>query len=132
MTRDIEIKYLIAHYVDENFDIHERLDMMCEIKGKTSVEFAVKVISMVKDLNLPKGDVRFQYDTAESMFGHYNCAQAYLSEILTTSILYITCMGYKSNISVEDASKEPFIIKTIFATLQSLYDFLTTNISRFS
>ena len=36
--------------------------MMCEIKGKTSVKFAVKVISMVKDLNLPKGDVRFQYD----------------------------------------------------------------------
>ena len=132
MTRDIEIKYLIAHYVDENFDIHERLDMMCEIKGKTSVEFAVKVISMVKDLNLPKGDVRFQYDTAASMSSHCNGAQAYLSKILTISILYITCMGHKSNISVEDASKEPFIIKTIFATLQSLYDFLTKSISRFS
>ena len=132
MTRDIEIKYLIAHYVDENFDIHGRLVKMCEMKGKTSVKFAVKVISMVKDLNLPKGDVRFQYDTAASMSGHYNGAQAYFSEILTISILYIMCMSHKSNISVEDASKEPFIIKTIFATLQSLYDFLTKNISRFS
>ena len=62
----------ITRYVDKNFNIHERFAMMCEIKGKTSVKFAVKVTLMVKDLNLPKGDVRFQYDTTPSMSGHYN------------------------------------------------------------
>lgn len=47
--------------------------MMCEIKSKTSVKFAAKVISIVKDLNLPKGVVRFQcYDTTASMYSHYN------------------------------------------------------------
>lgn len=63
---------LIIRYVDEQFQIQERLLKISEINDKTGDGFAEKVSSMLKDLQLPLVGVRFQcYDTTASIcLGH--------------------------------------------------------------
>ena len=103
-----------------------------QIKGKTGDEFAQKVISMLKDLQIPLSQVLFQcYDTTASMSGAYNGAQAKLSEHLKRKIPYITCLGHKANLCVEHSCKASLMIEQFFVTLQDLYNFLTKSTSRF-
>ena len=64
---------LVIRYVNDNLEIKERLMKISQIKGKTGDEFAQKVISMLKDLQIPLSQVLFQcYDTTASMSGAYN------------------------------------------------------------
>ena len=90
----------IIRYVDDNYDPQERLVKISEIRGKTGREFAEKLISMLKDLDLPTDGIRFQcYDTTNSMSGEYNGAQANLSLILNRIIPYTYKMyGAKSKL----------------------------------
>ena len=68
---------LVIRYVNDNLEIKERLMKISQLKGKTGDEFAQKVISMLKDLQIPLSQVLFQcYDTTASMSGLYNGAQA--------------------------------------------------------
>ena len=68
---------LIIRYVDQRFQIQERLLKISEINDKTGDRFAKKVIKMLDDLQLALGNIRFQYDdTTASMSGAYNGALA--------------------------------------------------------
>ena len=61
---------LIIRYVDEQFQIHERLLKISEINDKTGNSFAEKVIRMLSDLQIPLDGARFQcYDTTASISG---------------------------------------------------------------
>ena len=123
---------LIIRYVDEKFQVQERLLKISEINVKTGDGFAEKVITMLNDLGLPLVNVRFQcYDTTASMSGAYNGAQAKLSERLGRSIPYITCLGHKANLCVEHSCKDSLMIEEFFTTLQDLYNFLTKSTTRF-
>ena len=123
---------LIIRYVDEQFQIQERLLKISEINDKTGDGFAEKVSSMLKDLQLPLVGVRFQYyDTTASMSGAYNGAQAKLSERLGWPIPYITCLGHETNLCVEHSCKASLMIEEFFITFQELYNFLTKSTSRF-
>ena len=123
---------LVIRYVNKRIDIKERLVKISEIKGKTGTEFAEKVLSMLEELHVQSGGIRFQcYDTTSSMSGKYNGAQAKLSEFLGRSIPYIMCMGHKTNLCVEHSLKELRMIEVFFTTLQNLYNFLTKSTSRF-
>ncbi len=123
---------LIIRYVDAEFEIHERLVKISEIKEKSGDAFALKVIQMLKDLQIPLSMARFQcYDTTASMSGAYNGAQARFSEHLNRNIPYITCMGHKANLCVEHACKASLLIEQFFTTLQDLYNFLTQSTTRF-
>ena len=123
---------LVIRYVNKRIDIKERLVKISEIKGKTGTEFAEKVLSMLEELHISSGGIRFQcYDTTSSMSGKYNGAQAKLSEFLGRSIPYIISMGHKTNLRVEHSSQESRMIEVFFITLQNLYNFLTKITSRF-
>lgn len=77
---------LIIRYVDEQFQIQERLLKISKIDDKTGDSFAQKV-KMLDDLQLPRGNVRFQCDdTTASMSGAYNGALAKFSERLGWTI----------------------------------------------
>ena len=123
---------LVIRYVDAEFEIHERLVKISEIKGKSGDAFALKVIQMLNDLQIPLSMARFQcYDTTASMSGAYNGAQAKFSEHLERNIPYITCMGHKANLCVEHCCQASLLIDKFFTTLQDLYNFLTKSTSRF-
>ena len=123
---------LIVRYVDENFEIKERLIMISEITKKSGDAFAQKIIEMLQELRLPLSSIRFQcYDTTASMSGAYNGAQAKLSERLGRSIPYITCLGHKTNLCVEHACRASMMIDQFFATLQQLFNFFTRSTDRF-
>ena len=123
---------LVIRYVDTEFEIHERLVKISEIKGKSGDVFALKVIQMLKDLQIPISMVRFQcYDTTASMSGVYNGAQAKFSEHLERHIPYITCMGHKANLCVEHCCQASLLIDQFFTTLQGLYNFLTRSTTCF-
>ena len=97
---------LVIRYVNDNLEIKERLMKISQIKGKTGDEFGQKVISMLKDLQIPLSQVLFQcYYTTASMSGAYNGAQAKLSEHLKLKIPYITGLGHKANLCVEHSCK---------------------------
>lgn len=122
---------LVIRYVNTEFEIQERLVKISEIKEKSGDAFALKVILMLKDLQIPVSMVRFQcYDTTASMSGAYNGAQAKFSEHLERHISYITCMGHKANICVEHCCQASLLIDHFF-TLQELYNFLTRSTTRF-
>ena len=123
---------LIIRYVDEKFQVQERLLKISEIYVKTGDGFAERVMTMLNDLGLPLVDLRFQcYDTTASMSGAYNGAQAKLSERLGRSIPYITCLGHKANLCVEHSCTHSLMIEEFFTTLQDLYNFLTKSTTRF-
>ena len=123
---------LVVRYVNDNLESKERLMKISQIKGNTGDEFAQKVISMLKDLQIPLSQVLFQcYDTAASMSGAYNVAQEKVSEHLKRKIPYITCLGHKANLCVEHSCKASLLIEQFFATLQDLYNFRTKCTSRF-
>ena len=106
---------LIIRYVDEQFQIQERLLKISEINDKTGDGFAEKVSSMLKDLQLPLVAVRSQcYDTTASMYGAFNGAQAKLSERLGRTIPYITCLGHKTNLCVEHSCKALLMMEEFF------------------
>ena len=66
---------LVIRYINEKFDIEERLVKMSEIKGKTGSEFAEKVLSLLEELHISIDGIRFQcYDTTSSIPGKYNGA----------------------------------------------------------
>ena len=65
------------------------------------------------------------------MSGAYNGAQAKFSEHLKWKIPYITCLGHKTNLSVEHSCKASLMIEQFFVTHQELYNFLTKSICRF-
>ena len=87
---------------------------------------------MLEELHILSNGIRFQcYDTNSSMSGKYNGSQAKISEFLERLILYIMCIGYKTNLCMEHSSKESRMIEILFTTLQYLYNFLTKSTNRF-
>ena len=107
---------LIIRYVDKQFQIQERLLKISEINHKMGDGFAPNVITMLDDLQLPLGNVRFQcYGTTASMSGAYNGAQ--FSERLGRTIPYITCQGHKANLCFEHSCKASLMVDEFFSTL---------------
>ena len=122
---------LVIRYVNTEFEIQERLVKISEIKGKSGDAFTLKVIPMLKDLQIPVSMVRFQcYDTTTSMSGAYNGAQAKFSEHLERHVPYITCMGHKANLCVEHCCQASLLINQFFTNLRELYNFLTRSTTR--
>ena len=103
---------LIIRYVDTEFEIHERLVKISEIKEKSMARFQC-------------------YNTTASMSRAYNGAHARFSEHWNRNIPYITCMGHKTNLCVEHSCKASLLIKQFFTTLQDFYNFLTQSTTRF-
>ena len=123
---------LVIRYVNTEFEIQERLVKISEIKGKRGDAFTLKVIPMLKDLQIPVSMVRFQcYDTTASMSGAYNGAQAKFSEHLERHVPSITCMGHKANLCVEHCCQASLLINQFFTNLRELYNFLTRSTTRF-
>ena len=123
---------LVIRYVNTEFEIQERLVKISEIKGKSGDAFTLKVIPMLKDLQIPVSMVRFQcYDTTASMSGAYNGAQAKFSEHLERHVPYITCMGHKANLCVEHCCQASLLINQFFTNLRELYNFLTRSTTCF-
>ena len=123
---------IVIRYLDEKFDIKERLIKKSEIKGKTGSEFAEKVLSILEELHISSDSIQVQcYDTTSSISEKSNGTQAKLSEFLGLLIFYNMCMGHKTNLCVKHSSKKSRMIEDFFITLQNLYNFLTKSTNRF-
>ena len=103
---------LVIRYINTEFEMQELLVKISEIKEKSGDAFTLKVIQMLKHLQIPVSMVRFQcYDTTASMSGAYNGTQAKFSEHLERHIPYITCMGHKANLCVEHCCQASLLIE---------------------
>ena len=103
---------LVIGYVNTEFEIQERLVKISELKEKSGDAFTLKVIQMLKDLQISVSMVRFQcYDTTASLSGAYNGAQVKFSEHLDQHVPYITCMGHKVNLCVEHCCQASSLIE---------------------
>ena len=123
---------LVIRFVDDMFEVFERLIKISEIQDKTGDGFADKVLGLIGNLGLSNEGLRFQcYDTTSSMSGQYKGAQAKISEKVDRPIPYVPCLGHKSNLCVEHSCEASILIDNFFATLQELYNYLTKSTTRF-
>ena len=120
-----------VRYVDQNGDVQERLLRTIDVHDKTGEGMANRIIECLELSGIDASTIRFQtYDSAASMSGIFNGAQAVVSRKLDRDVPYIPCLPHGINLVIEHGCKASSLVKSMFDALENLYVFFSSSTIR--
>ena len=88
---------------------------------KTGEGMANRIIVCLELSGIDASTIRFQtYDSAASMSGIFNGAQAVVRRKLDRDVPYIPCLPYGNNLVIERVCKASSLVKSMFDALENL------------